>query len=86
MVGPVILNVASGVILNCASASGPPSSNPGWLRLNISSGGFILNGQGAFNGFVVAPSGTVIINSTLNGGVVSDRLIINGGGFLNTGG
>ena len=87
VVGPVILNVASGVILNNASgASGPPSSNPGWLRLNISSGGFILNGQAAFNGFVVAPSGTVVINSTLNGGVVSDRLIINGGGFLNTGG
>ena len=39
VVGPVILNVASGVILNNASgASGPPSSTPGWLRLNISSG------------------------------------------------
>ena len=87
IVGPVILNVASGVILNCTGgASGPPSSNPGWLQLNISSGGFILNGHATFNGFVVAPEGTVIINSTLNGGVVSDRLIINGGGVLNAGG
>ena len=87
VVGPVILNVATGVILNCTGgASGPPSSNPGWLQLNISSGGFILNGHATFNGFVVAPEGTVIINSTLNGGVVSDRLIINGGGVLNTGG
>ena len=54
--------------------------------LNISSGGFILNGHATFNGFVVAPSGTVIINSTLNGGVVADRLIINGGGVVNAGG
>ena len=37
IVGPVILNVATGVILNCTGgASGPPSSNPGWLQVNIS--------------------------------------------------
>jgi len=79
----VILNVASSVTLN---GSGGASGQPGWLELNIFSGGFTLNGHATFNGFVVAPAGTVIINSTLNGGVVSDRLMINGGGVLNTGG
>ena len=87
VVGPVILNVASSVTLNgSGGASGQPNFHPGWLLLNIFSGGFTLNGHATFNGFVVAPTGTVIINSTLNGGVVSDRLIINGGGILNTGG
>jgi hypothetical protein len=34
---------------------------------------------------VIAPNGTVTINgnSTLNGGVVADRLTINGNGLLN---
>ena len=64
----------------------PTELQPRLAQLNISSGGFILNGHATFNGFVVAPEGTVIINSTLNGGVVSDRLIINGGGVLNAGG
>jgi hypothetical protein len=37
-----------------------------------------------FNGFVVAPTGTVVINGkcTLKGGVVSDGLTINSGGSL----
>ena len=83
VVGPVVLNVASGVTLN---GTGGASGHPGRLLLNIFSGGFILNGHATFNGFVVAPAGTVIIDGTLNGGVVSDRLIINGGGILDAGG
>jgi hypothetical protein len=33
-------------------------------------------------GSVIAPSGTVIVNGTLNGGVIADRLIVNGNGTL----
>ena len=81
--GPVILNVANGVTLN---GSGGASGQTAWLLLTIHSGGFTLNGRATFNGFVVAPAGTVIVNSTLNGGVAADRLIVNGGGIVNTGG
>jgi hypothetical protein len=83
VVGPVVLNVASSVTL---SGSAGASAHPAWLLLNIHSGGFVLNGQATFNGYVVAPAGTVIVNSTLNGGVAADRLIVNGGGVVNTGG
>ena len=83
VVGPVIVNLGNGVILNGDVGS---AARPDWLRLNISSSGLTLNGNVTFSGFVVAPAGTVIVNSgTLTGGVISDRLIINGGGALNGG-
>ena len=81
--GPIILNLGNGVILNGNVGS---AAHPDWLLLNISSSGLTLNGNVTFSGFVVAPSGTVIVNgATLTGGVISDRLIINGGGALNGG-
>jgi endo-1,4-beta-xylanase len=79
IVGPVVVNVGSGVIVNgTVDASG----NPSLLTLNISSGGLTLNSNASFSGAVVAPSGTVIVNGTLTGGVTSDRLIVNSGGTL----
>ena len=80
VLGPVILNLAGGPTVN--GTVGAPS-RPDWLSLNIVSGGLTLNGNATVNGFVVAPAGSVILNGTLNGGVVSDRLTINGGGRLN---
>ena len=68
------------------NGSAGDAGQPAWLLVNIYSGGFTLNGHATFNGFVVAPAGTVIVNSTLNGGVAADRLIVNGGGMVNTGG
>ncbi len=63
-------NGNSGFILGVAGATEPA----------------IYNLQATFSGFVVAPAGTVVVNgATLTGGVISDRLIINGGGALHGG-
>jgi hypothetical protein len=81
VVGPVIVNVANGFNANGTLGA---AGNAGWLTLNIAAGGLTLNGGATFNGFVLAPSGTVIVggNSVLVGGVISDRLTVNGGGVL----
>ena len=80
--GPVIINLANGPTLN--GSMGAPGM-PDWLELNIASGGLALNGTITLDGFVLAPNGTVTINSgaVVNGGVTSDRLTINSGGLLN---
>jgi hypothetical protein len=82
IVGPVVINLASGVALNGAIGA---DGHPGWLTLNIASGGLTLNGDAICDGIVIAPSGTVTLNGTsrLTGRVVSDRLTINGNGLLN---
>ena len=41
-----------------------------------------LNGNVTVHAHIVAPNGTVTLNSTLNGTVVADRLTINGSGLL----
>ncbi len=60
------------------------SAHPEWLSLNIAAGGRTLSGKAVLNAFAVVPAGTVAVNGTLNGGIVSDRLIVNGGGQVNT--
>ncbi|HYC70709.1 MAG TPA: ExeM/NucH family extracellular endonuclease [Opitutaceae bacterium] len=79
--GPVIVNLANGLALS--GAAGAPGQ-PEWLDLSIAAGGLTLNGRATFDGFVAAPNGTVAINgdATLTGGVIADRLIINGNGLL----
>jgi predicted extracellular nuclease len=81
IVGPVILNLRSGVSLNGSVGN---AAHPEWLELNVASGGVTLNGNVSLAGAVVAPSGAVIVNgnSTLTGRVVSDRLTLNGNGRL----
>jgi rhamnogalacturonan endolyase len=81
VVGPVVVTLANGVTLN-ASAGNP--AHPEWLALRVASGGLTLNSGVTLSGFVTAPSGTVMLNGTLNGRAVSDRLTINSGGALNT--
>jgi hypothetical protein len=79
VVGPVVLTVGGSVVFNgTAGAVGHPE----WLRLDVPSGGVTLNGGVTVHGFVTAPSGTVMINGTLRGGVAADRLTVNGGGGL----
>ncbi len=84
VVGPVIVNVASGVTLNSGMGA---SAHPHWLTLNVASGGLTLNSNVRFDGSVLAPSttGTVTINSnsTINGEVICDRLTINSNGLVN---
>jgi endo-1,4-beta-xylanase len=83
IVGPVIVNVRFGVTINgTVDASG----NPSWLALNVSSSGLTVNSGATFSGAVVTPTGTVIVNGTLTGSVVADRLVVNGAGRMNGGG
>ncbi|HEU0185818.1 MAG TPA: LamG-like jellyroll fold domain-containing protein [Blastocatellia bacterium] len=81
IVGPVILTIAGGVTIN--GDAGAPG-HPEWLRLRIAGGGLTLNGNASFHGYVIAPAGAVIINqnSALFGGVICDRLTINGAARL----
>jgi hypothetical protein len=81
LLGPVIINLANGLSINGVVGT---AVHPEWLTLNVAAGGVTLNSNAIFNGFVVAPTGTVTINggATLSGGVTSDRLSINGNALL----
>lgn len=81
VVGPVIVNVASGVALSGAMGE---AGHPEWLEVNVANGGVTLNGSAVLDGYVTAPAGAVVINgnAVLNGGVVADRLTLNGKGAL----
>ncbi len=81
VVGPVIVTVATS--LNANGSIGA-SSQPAWLRLQLSTGGLTLNGGVAVYGYVIAPGGTVLINGNaqLVGSLAADRLTINGNGRL----
>src|SRR6185312_1045715 len=60
VVGPVVITTAGSVTLNSSVAT---SGHPEWLLLRIASGGLTLNSNVSFSGFVIAPSGTVSLNS-----------------------
>jgi MBG domain/Putative Ig domain len=81
IVGPVILKIAGSITIN--GAAGSPE-HPEWLRLQIANGGLTLNSNGSLHSYVIAPAGAVTINhhSALTGGVVCDRLTINGNARL----
>lgn len=81
IVGPVIIVLKNDLNVNSTAGS---SAHPEWLDLRIANGGLTLNGNVTFAGYVTAPSGTVTINgrSTLTGGLVADKLVVNGGGLL----
>ncbi len=83
IVGPVVINLATGFDANSSIGN---TNHPEWLALNLATGGFTLNGNVNVNAFVVAPNGTVTINgnSVLKGGVVADRLTLNGNSLLDT--
>jgi endo-1,4-beta-xylanase len=77
--GPVVLNLAVGAVLdgNVVATPGVPR-----LTVNVATGLVALTGPTAVHAFVNAPSSIVILDGRLNGGVVADRLFINGGGRL----
>jgi len=79
VVGPVVLKLANGMNVNGVLGS---AENPEWLELQIANGGLTVNGNGAVNGVVIAPKGSVMINGRIHGRVSADRLTINGNGVL----
>jgi DNA/RNA endonuclease G (NUC1) len=81
IVGPVVINLANGVSINGHVGA---TGHAEWLLLNVASGGVTLNNHATLDAYVVAPSGTVSINSgsVLRGRVAADRLTINSGGVL----
>ncbi len=82
VVGPVLITVANNATINGSLAG--VAAHPEWLALQFSSGGLTLNSNVAFYGYVLAPTGTVTINSqsVLAGGLVADKLTVNGNGTL----
>jgi rhamnogalacturonan endolyase len=79
IVGPVKLKLANGTSVNGTIGS---AGHPGWLEIELASGGLTLNGQATVHAIVTAPNGTVTVNGTLHGRVTADRLTINGQGVL----
>ncbi len=81
VVGPVIVNVANGFTANGMAGT---SSNPAWLKLNIVTGGFTVNGGCNLYGYATLPNGTLIINSAskLVGGASCNALTVNANGLL----
>lgn len=77
LVGPVVLNLANGLTLNSTTGI---SGQTAWLTVNIAAGAVTLNGSSSFYGTLRAPSSTVTLNSNtrLVGGLVADRLTLNG--------
>lgn len=83
VVGPVILTVGSGVIVNSGAVGA--AGTPSWLTLNVASGGLTLNGSSIVSGFTIVPAGTIVISGTsvLAGEAIADRLTIDSRGALN---
>ncbi|HWA85603.1 MAG TPA: Ig-like domain-containing protein, partial [Opitutus sp.] len=81
VIGPVVITMANGLSLNGRMGA---DSHPEWLLLRLATGGLTLNGNVTVAGYVAAPAGTVTINgnSRLTGGVISDRLVLNGASTL----
>jgi autotransporter-associated beta strand protein len=81
VVGPVVITLANGTVINARVGTG---AHPEWLTLQVRSGGVTLNTGATLNGHVIAPSGTVTINSgaTVHGSIAAEGLTINSGGLL----
>ncbi len=81
VVGPVEIRVKNGFSANGAMGT---SAHPEWLIIKISNGGFNFNSAYTMYGHVIAPNGTVMINSgcTIAGTVEADRLTVNSNGKL----
>jgi hypothetical protein len=78
VVGPVVINLASGFSLNSGASVG---GQPSWLTMNVATGLVQLNSNTAFFGTLRAPASSVTLNSgaRLEGMLFADRLALNGG-------
>jgi hypothetical protein len=79
VVGPVVVTLANGPSINGNAGS---SAQPEWLTLNVASGDVSINGNGTFNGAIIAPDGTINLNGKIRGTTVSSHLTINSNGLL----
>ncbi len=81
VVGPVVITLANAVSANGSLGN---SAHPEWVTLKIAAGGLTLNGNVSAYGYVTAPSGTVTVNGNaqLVGGLIADRLTLNGNSLL----
>ena len=81
VVGPVVLNIASGFTAN---GNVGIAATPGWLKVNVYTGGITLNGVAAFYGSLSAPTSSVNINgsSQLIGSLSCFQLTLNGASLL----
>jgi hypothetical protein len=81
VVGPVIVTLRNGVVLNGNAGS---TEHPEWLTLRVASGGVTLNRSVSLAAIVEAPNGTVVINggTRLTGRVAADSLTLNGNAQL----
>ena len=79
--GPVVLTLANGMTINSGTVGSSPHID--WLTLQIASGGLTLNSTATLYGVVIAPAGTVVINSgAIYGRVSANGLTINSNGLL----
>jgi hypothetical protein len=79
IVGPVAIHLGSGLATNGTIGA---AAHPEWLSLSFASGGLTVNGGATVHAAVLAPTGSVMVNGTLNGSVAADRLTLNGGAVL----
>ena len=81
VVGPVVITLRNKVDFNGSVGA---TGRPEWLTLRVASGGLTLNSSVAFNGYIVAPNGEVVVNgnSVLTGGVTAQSLTMNGRGRM----
>ena len=81
VVGPVVVTVNGEVRANGKFGSSP---NPGWLKLRLATGDFVLNGGNSVYGDLVVPAGSVRFdgNCQLIGSLACDRLVLNGDNLL----
>jgi len=77
LAGPVVITLADSFVLKTAMGS---TAMPSWLTLKFAAGDLILEGSAALYGYVINPTGAVTINGhgRLRGGLVADRLTIDG--------
>lgn len=81
LLGPIVINTANKVAL---TGQARLDTNPRWLRLNVTAGGVALTGTNILHGIIYAPLAPVTLTggSTLLGGVIADRIILDGNSFI----
>ncbi len=81
LLGPVIVNVASEILIDSNAILGEQTQSE-WLVLNVTSGRVTIVNTGSLYGVLRAPASKVIVNGLLDGSLFCDRLLINQAGIL----
>src|SRR5258707_13850669 len=81
LAGPVILNVAGEVTVDCKATMGS-TSDSSWLTLSIAHDGLAIGDHARLFGNVTAPKGLVKIEGAMYGTLVCNRLCLSHGKIL----